>query len=85
MIKVVTVIGFLIFGICINAGAGQQGYIGFKYWHDPGAFRPYLAEGGFGKFVGFWSVLVQAGFSYQGTEVSTPPPATQSSTANLSL
>lgn len=30
MIKVITVIGFLIFGICINAGAGQMGYIGFK-------------------------------------------------------
>ena len=69
MIKVITVIGFLIFGICINAGAGQQGYIGFKYWHDPGAFRPYLADGAFGKFVGFWSVLIQAGFSYQGTEL----------------
>lgn len=69
MIKVITVIGFLIFGICINAGAGQQGYIGFKYWHHPGAFRAYLADGAFGKFVGFWSVLIQAGFSYQGTEL----------------
>ncbi|KAF2721601.1 amino acid permease [Polychaeton citri CBS 116435] len=70
-IKVLTVIGFLIFGICINAGAGQQGYIGFKYWHHPGAFAPYLIENNppLAKFVGFWAVLIQAGFSYQGTEL----------------
>ncbi|ODH47259.1 hypothetical protein GX48_06661 [Paracoccidioides brasiliensis] len=74
-IKVITVIGFMIFGICINAGAGQQGYIGFKYWHNPGAFAPYLLEviGNdrvtTAKFIGFWATLIQAGFSYQGTEL----------------
>ncbi|GAB0135272.1 hypothetical protein EsDP_00003616 [Epichloe bromicola] len=68
-VKVITVIGFIIFAICVNAGAGQQGYIGFKYWTYPGAFREYLVEGGIGKFVGFWSVLVTAGFSYQGSEL----------------
>ncbi|PGH11546.1 hypothetical protein AJ79_04804 [Helicocarpus griseus UAMH5409] len=74
-IKVITVIGFMIFGICINAGAGQQGYLGFKYWHNPGAFAPYLLETigkdkvETAKFIGFWAVLIQAGFSYQGTEL----------------
>lgn len=70
-IKVITVVGFLIFAICIDAGAGQHGYLGFKYWHHPGAFAPYLIENNesLAKFVGFWSVLIQAGFSYQGTEL----------------
>lgn len=73
-IKVITIIGFLIFGICINAGAGQHGYIGFQYWHHPGAFAPYqnpeIADNkGLAKFVGFWTVMIQAGFSYQGTEL----------------
>ncbi|PGH14658.1 hypothetical protein AJ80_05839 [Polytolypa hystricis UAMH7299] len=74
-IKVLTVLGFMIFAICINAGAGQQGYIGFEYWHRPGAFAPYLLDvvGGeklaTAKFIGFWAVLIQAGFSYQGTEL----------------
>jgi yeast amino acid transporter len=73
-IKIITILGFMIFAICINAGAGQHGYIGFKYWHHPGAFAPYLLDqvGGnvaLAKFVGFWSVLIQAGFSYQGTEL----------------
>jgi amino acid transporter len=70
-IKVLTVLGFLIFGICIDAGAGQQGYLGFKTWHHPGAFAEYLIADNppLTKFVGFWAVLIQAGFAYQGTEL----------------
>lgn len=70
-IKVVTVVGFIIFGICIDAGAGQHGYLGFDTWKSPGAFAPYLIEdnAALAKFVGFWAVLIQAGFSYQGTEL----------------
>ncbi|KAJ1549078.1 hypothetical protein HK405_010152 [Cladochytrium tenue] len=70
-VKVVTVVGFMIFAICIDAGAGKDGYLGFGTWRDPGAFAPYLIDGNdsLAKFVGFWAVLVQAGFSYQGTEL----------------
>lgn len=70
-IKVITIVGFLIFAICIDAGAGQNGYLGFKTWNNPGAFAPYLIENNeaLAKFVGFWAVLIQAGFSYQGTEL----------------
>jgi yeast amino acid transporter len=70
-IKVITVLGFLIFAICIDAGAGQNGYLGFHTWGNPGAFAPYLIEDNdaLAKFVGFWAVLIQAGFSYQGTEL----------------
>lgn len=68
-IKVVTVIGFIIFAIAIDAGAGQHGYLGFDHWVHPGPFVEYIVPGNSGKFVGFWSVLVTAGFSYQGTEL----------------
>ena len=70
-IKVITIVGFLIFAICIDAGAGQHGYLGFKYWHHPGAFAPYILQDDLAtaKFVGFWSVMITAGFSYQGTEL----------------
>lgn len=70
-IKVLTVIGFMIFAICIDAGAGQHGYLGFHTWGHPGAFAPYLitSDAATAKFVGFWAVLIQAGFSYQGTEL----------------
>lgn len=76
-VKVVTITGFLIFGICINAGAGQHGYLGFETWDDPGAFAPFLTDASktladnipLAKFVGLWAVMIQAGFSYQGTEL----------------
>ncbi|OAQ84930.1 arginine permease [Purpureocillium lilacinum] len=68
-IKVVTIVGFIIFSICVNAGVGDQGYIGFKYWVYPGAFAEYMVSGATGKFVGFWAVLITAGFSYQGSEL----------------
>ncbi|CEN60152.1 Putative Arginine transporter [Aspergillus calidoustus] len=70
-IKVLTVIGFMIFGICINAGAGAEGYIGFRYWTNPGPFvaNPDVSPDSTAKFVGFWAVLIQAGFAYQGTEL----------------
>ena len=72
MIKVVTVIGFMIFAICIDAGAGQNGYLGFHTWGNPGAFGSWFEQPGregLGRFLAFWSVLIQAGFSYQGTEL----------------
>jgi amino acid transporter len=69
-VKVLTVMGFLIFGVCVDAGAGVKGYLGFATWKNPGAFADYLLESGpLAKFVGFWAVLIQAGFSYQGTEL----------------
>lgn len=68
-IKVITIIGFIIFAICVNAGVGDTGYIGFSNWQDPGPFNEYLVEGATGKFVGFWAVLVTAGFSFQGAEL----------------
>ncbi|KAH8892737.1 arginine permease [Thozetella sp. PMI_491] len=68
-IKVITVLGFIIFAICVNAGVGVQGYLGFHHWHQPGPFVEYMVEGATGKFVGFWAVLITAGFSYQGAEL----------------
>ncbi|KAG8623498.1 hypothetical protein KVT40_008474 [Elsinoe batatas] len=71
-IKVITVIGFMIFAICIDAGAGQNGYLGFDTWKTPGAFNPSPLvpdSPSLGKFVSLWSVMITAGFSYQGTEL----------------
>ncbi|GAM40607.1 Can1 homolog [Talaromyces pinophilus] len=70
-VKIITIVGFMLFAICIDAGAGHRPYLGFHTWRDPGAFAPHLLEstGATAKFVGFWAVLIQAGFSYQGTEL----------------
>ncbi|KAJ5977884.1 hypothetical protein N7501_001226 [Penicillium viridicatum] len=62
IIKVIAVIGFIILGIVINCGGGPEGgYIGAKYWYDPGAFR--------NGFKGLCSVFVNAAFAFAGTEL----------------
>jgi amino acid transporter len=55
-IKIAACLGFIILGIIINCGGvGDQGYLGTKYWHDPGAFT---------DFKGFCAVFVVAGKSF---------------------
>jgi amino acid transporter len=38
-------------------------------WQDGTAFIPFLAAGGWGKFLGFWGCCCQAIFSYLGVEL----------------
>ncbi|KAB8206617.1 amino acid permease/ SLC12A domain-containing protein [Aspergillus parasiticus] len=64
IIKVIACIGLIILGIIINTGGvpgSPQGYIGGKYWRDPGAF----ANG----FKGFCAVFVNAAVAFSGTEL----------------
>merc|ERR1711939_160955 len=71
IIKVLTIVGLIILGIIIDCGGGPNGeYIGTKYWRDPGAFVQYAGiPGAKGRFLGTWAVLIQASFSYIGTEI----------------
>lgn len=51
-----------ILGIVINVGGGPRGgYLGGRYWHDPGAFH--------NGFKGLCSVFVTAAFAFAGTEL----------------
>jgi yeast amino acid transporter len=64
IIKIAACLGFIIFGIVVNTGGipgDDRGYIGFRYWKDPGAFR--------NGFKGFCSVFVTAAFAFGGTEL----------------
>ncbi|KAF2716029.1 amino acid permease [Polychaeton citri CBS 116435] len=64
IIKIVGIIGFMILGIIIDCGGvptDHRGYIGFRYWVHPGAFR--------NGFAGFCSVFVTAAFAFGGTEM----------------
>ncbi|KAI9884736.1 MAG: glyceraldehyde-3-phosphate dehydrogenase 1 [Watsoniomyces obsoletus] len=62
IIKVVAVIGFIILGIVINCGgAPRGGYLGGRYWRDPGAFN--------NGFKGLCSIFVTAAFAFAGTEL----------------
>lgn len=62
LIKILACVGFIILGIVINVGGvGDQGYLGARFWHDPGAFQ--------NGFTGFCSVFVVAAFAFGGTEL----------------
>ncbi|KAJ3150972.1 hypothetical protein HDU86_006228 [Geranomyces michiganensis] len=71
-IKVLTIVGLIIVGIIIACGGGPtHDATGFRYWRDPGPFGIDYdgMTGSTGRFFGFWAVLVQASFSYIGTEI----------------
>ncbi|KAJ2987121.1 hypothetical protein NUW58_g4679 [Xylaria curta] len=62
IVKVIAVIGFILLGIVLNiGGAPGDGYVGGRYWTDPGAFH--------NGFKGLCSVFVTAAFAFAGTEL----------------
>ncbi|KAL6920516.1 hypothetical protein ACHAPO_007151 [Fusarium lateritium] len=68
--KVITIIGIILFSLVLALGGGpDHDRKGFRYWSNPGAFKPYIMEGDAGKFLGFWSCMVNATFAYLGTEL----------------
>jgi amino acid transporter len=69
MLKICLIVGLIILGLCINLG-GVSGVerIGFRYWNNPGPFVEHIATGSWGKFLGFWSVMINAVFSFSGVE-----------------
>lgn len=66
LLKLATVIVFMIMGVIFTCGGGPSNglyseYWGARTWYDPGAFR--------NGFQGFCSVFVTAAFSFSGTEL----------------
>jgi amino acid transporter len=68
--KVIVIVGLILLSLVLACGGGPDHDVkGFKYWHDPGAFKPYIKTGAAGNFLGFWSTMVTATFAYLGTEL----------------
>jgi amino acid transporter len=69
-VKVLCFLGLVIVSIVITAGGGPNGEtIGFRFWHDPGAWTNYNGiTGPTGHFLGFLSSFVNASFSFIGVE-----------------
>ncbi|GMM29419.1 hypothetical protein DAMA08_021640 [Martiniozyma asiatica (nom. inval.)] len=72
-VKVIAIIGFIIYALCMDCGAGKSGPVGFRYWRNPG---PWGSGAGLvsnphtDKFLGWVSSLINAAFTYQGVEVT---------------
>ena len=71
-IKLITIVGLLITGVIITSGGGPDGRaIGFRFWNQTGGFVEYAGiAGAKGRFLGFFSVLIDAAFAFIGTEIT---------------
>ncbi|KAI9799749.1 MAG: hypothetical protein M1833_003868 [Piccolia ochrophora] len=69
-VKIVTIIGLIIFALIIDLGGGPtRDRLGFRYWKHPGAMKEFRASGDTGRFLGLFNVLINAAFSYGGVEM----------------
>ncbi|KAH3682312.1 hypothetical protein WICPIJ_006727 [Wickerhamomyces pijperi] len=71
-LKVLIVLGLILLLLVIAlGGAPTHDRLGFRYWENPGAFKPYsgISDLSKAKFVSFINVLVTAVFAYSGTEL----------------
>ncbi|EER27172.1 hypothetical protein D8B26_005714 [Coccidioides posadasii str. Silveira] len=68
-IKIITIVGLLILSLIIDLG-GVPGTprLGFHFWKEPGAMNVYKGTGDKGRFLGWFSTLVNAAFSFGGVE-----------------
>lgn len=69
LLKILLVVGVIILGLVIDLGGGpNHERIGFRYWKNPGPLVEYIATGSWGRFLGFWSVMSNAVYSFSGVE-----------------
>jgi len=69
-VKIITIVGLLIMAFIVDLGGGpKHDRLGFRYWKNPGAMKEYDSTGNTGRFLGLFSVLVNAAFSYGGVEL----------------
>ena len=69
LLKILFIVFLILLGLVIDLG-GVPGTprIGFRYWDTPGPFVEYIGTGSWAKFLGYWSVMTNAVFSFAGTE-----------------
>ncbi|KAF2397919.1 hypothetical protein EJ06DRAFT_481483 [Trichodelitschia bisporula] len=69
-IKIITIVGLLLLALILDLGGGpSHDRLGFRYWKHPGAMKEYVGKGDTGRFLGLFSTLVNAAFSYGGVEM----------------
>ncbi|GAA6030998.1 hypothetical protein JCM8097_008979 [Rhodosporidiobolus ruineniae] len=74
LIKVTAVLGLIICALIITAGGVPSSDpaeypIGFRYWHQTPFQQEDNIPGALGRFLSFWTVFIQASFSFLGTEI----------------
>ncbi|TLD23869.1 hypothetical protein PspLS_06478 [Pyricularia sp. CBS 133598] len=68
--KVILLFGLIILTIVTMAGGNpQHDAYGFRNWGDGNYIHPYLAQGDAGRFLGWWKVVIYAGFTIAGPDM----------------
>jgi amino acid transporter len=68
--KIIVLTGLILLSLIIDlGGVPGQPRLGFKYWKHGKAFKAYKSTGDTGRFLGFFSALVNALFAFMGTEL----------------
>jgi yeast amino acid transporter len=58
-------VGLIILSVVLFFGGGpNHDRLGFRYWNNPGATKPFVVDGAVGRFVAFWSVMITCIFAY---------------------
>ncbi|AGO10846.1 AaceriAFR667Cp [[Ashbya] aceris (nom. inval.)] len=70
-VKVLTIVGYLMYAFIVVCGGSKQGPIGFRYWRNPGPWGEGIISSNKteARFLGWVSSLIKAAFTYQGTEL----------------
>ncbi|SSD58413.1 related to Arginine permease [Saccharomycodes ludwigii] len=71
LIKVVAIVGFIIFGlVMVCGGSKKQGPIGFRYWRNPGPWGTGIISRNKNeaRFLGWVNALISGVFSMEGVE-----------------
>lgn len=67
--KVLLIVGLIIFTFITMLGGNPLGdRFGFRYWKNPGSFKPLYYEGSLGRWLGFLQCLIQASFTIAGPD-----------------
>ncbi|KAI3402897.2 CAN1 [Candida oxycetoniae] len=70
-IKVVAVLGWIIYALCMVCGGGSKPAVGFRYWRHGMAWGPgiLVKDKATSRFLGWVSSLIASAFTFQGTEL----------------
>lgn len=69
-IKIITIVGLLILSVIIFFGGGpSHDRLGFRNWKVLPPMKEVVSTGNAGRFLGLWSTLTNAAFSYGGVEM----------------
>lgn len=68
--KVLLLFGLVLLTlITMSGGNPQNDAYGFRYWSDGRAMLSYYAGGATGRFLGWWKVVLYAGFTVAGPDM----------------